>query len=126
MSYCRWSSDNWRCDLYCYGDVRGGITTHVAANRVVGEMPKEPEWPPATESPPSDFWADFAKRHNAVLDFLRTAERQHIGLPYDGETFNDPDLPSFLERLESLRAMGYHFPDYVLDDVRAEIAALGR
>lgn len=34
MSYCRWSSDNWKCDLYCYEDANGYIT-HVADNRIV-------------------------------------------------------------------------------------------
>ena len=42
MSYCRWSSDNWKCDLYCYEDVSGGITTHVAGNRIVGDIPEAP------------------------------------------------------------------------------------
>lgn len=115
MSYCRWSSDNWRCDLYCYEDVRGGFTTHVASNRIVGDIPEEPELS-------SPLPADFMERHQAVMDFLETAEHQPIGLPHDGETFNDPDLPSFLARLESLREMGYSFPDYVLDRVRNEIA----
>jgi hypothetical protein len=31
LSYCRWSSDNFRCELYCYQDTCGGWTTHVAA-----------------------------------------------------------------------------------------------
>lgn len=29
MSYCRWSSDNFKCDVYVYADVSGGWTTHV-------------------------------------------------------------------------------------------------
>lgn len=115
MSFCRWSSDNWRCDLYCYEDVAGSFTTHVAGNRVVGEIPKEP-------SMTLPLSPTFMAEHRAVMDFLDTAERAPIGLPYDGETFRDPDLSSFLDRLLELRAAGYHFPDYVLDDVRAEIA----
>lgn len=114
MSYCRWSSDNWRCDLYCYAHCDGGYTTHVAGNRVVGDIPPEPE----LRSPLPD---DFMQKHNAVMDFLKDAERAPIGLPHDGETFSDPDLRSFLERLVTLRAAGYNFPDYVLDDVREEI-----
>ncbi len=34
MSYCRWSSDNTNCDLYCYEDCSGGFTTHVAGFRL--------------------------------------------------------------------------------------------
>ena len=29
MSLCRFSTDNFKCDLYCYYDVRGGITIHI-------------------------------------------------------------------------------------------------
>lgn len=33
MSYCRWSSMNWMCDVYVYEDVDGGWATHVAGRR---------------------------------------------------------------------------------------------
>lgn len=29
MSYCRWSTDDGRSDVYVYHDIRGGWTTHV-------------------------------------------------------------------------------------------------
>lgn len=32
MSYCRWSSDNFNCDLYIYGSV-DGIEIYVAAKK---------------------------------------------------------------------------------------------
>lgn len=86
MSYCRWSSDNFECDLYCYSDVNGGYTTHVAGRRRQGD------------------------------------ELVAIGLPHDGKTFNDATLEEFKERLLSLRAAGYSFPNYVLETVDAEIA----
>ena len=38
MSYCRWSSDDFQCDVYVYESVAGGFVTHVAANRVVFRM----------------------------------------------------------------------------------------
>jgi hypothetical protein len=115
MSYCRWSSDDFKCDLYCYEDVSGGFITHVASNRVVGEVPRL-EWEDL-ETNIDQFMAS-SKAQSA---FLETAERRPIGLPCDGQRFNDPDLDSFLARLEALRAMGYHLPDYVLEDVRDEI-----
>jgi len=116
MSYCRWSSDNWRCDLYCYGDVSGGITTHVAGNRLVGDIP---------EAPLSLIMEgknkEFLKAHKKQMAFLKTAKREPIGLPYDGEPFNDPDYASFLVRLMELREVGYKFPDYVIELVREDI-----
>lgn len=115
MSYCRWSSDNWKCDLYCYENVNGGWTTHVAAQKVTGDVPEELE----IGSVPAEEWI---KAHNAAMDFLDTAERKPIGLPHDGRSFNDPTLEAFRERLLDLRAAGYSFPDYVLDEIDAELA----
>lgn len=116
MSYCRWSSDNWRCDLYCYGDVSGGITTHVASNRVVGDIP---------EAPLSLIMEgkneEFLEAHKKQMAFLGNAKRKPIGLPFDGETFNDPDCASFFVRLMELREAGYNFPVYVLEEVREEM-----
>jgi len=111
MSYCRWSSDNWKCDLYCYEYCEGGWTTHVAGTRIVGDVP-EVRW----DGP---NWMDT---HKAVGEFLKSAEYRNIGLPYDGKTFNDPTLETFRDRLLYLRGVGYNFPDYVLENIKEEIA----
>jgi len=114
MSYCRWSSDNWKCDLYCYEDANGCITTHVACNRIVGDVPEEPSI--------LDVSADeFMKAHKKQVEFLDTAKREKIGLPYDGKTFSDPDYESFLKRLLHLREVGYNFPDWVIEEVEEDI-----
>ena len=112
MSYCRWSSDNFRCDLYCYADCGGGYTTWVANNRVVGDIPI------VLNDIMSNDWLD---KHNKQMEFLDNAEREEIGLPHDGESFNDPTLEAFLERLLYLREVGYNFPDYVLGRIMDEI-----
>lgn len=117
MSYCRWSSDNWRCDLYCYGG-DGGHVTHVAGNRVVGDIPQEPSLAALVDGSLSD--ADFTKQHKVVMDFLQNAKRKPIGLPYDGQTFVDATDEEFHDRLLMLRAAGYHFPDYLLTDWNGE------
>ena len=120
MSYCRWSSNNWDCDLYCYADVSGGYTTHVAENRIVGEVPKEP---PITQGMTDAEWAEYFKAHRAQMDWLKTAKHKHIGLPYDGQSFNDDTLAEFLDRVVWLRDTGYHVPEYVIQDIREEMAA---
>jgi hypothetical protein len=103
MSYCRWSS--------------GGYTTHVAANRPVITIP--PEWDDGEEFD-AGVWYE---RHKQVMQMLKGCKHELIGLPHDGETFNDPDLTSFYERVASLVAMGYNVPSHVLEDIRAEIDA---
>lgn len=119
MSYCRWSSDDFGCDLYCYGSDRG-YETHVASNRAVGEIPKVGGFPPPDA--PQEEWTAFAARNQAQLDWLSTCERKPIGLAHDGESFTDTTAGEWLATLTMLRAAGYRFPDYVLDDARAEIA----
>ena len=113
MSYCRWSSDDFSCDVYCY-ESSGGFETHVAGNRVIGDIPKIPSF---ISSHP-DVWL---KAHKAQMAFLDTCERKPIGLPCDGMAFTDPDLPSFLSRLESLKQMGYIVPDWVIKSVKQDI-----
>lgn len=34
MSYCRFSSDNWKCDVYCYGASGGTFVTQGAGYNV--------------------------------------------------------------------------------------------
>lgn len=113
MAYCRWSSDNFKCDLYCYEDCNGGFTTFVADNRIVGDIP---ELLPLSRI--SD--KEWAEAYQKQTDFLETAKRKNIGLPYDGECFNDPTLEAFLKRILSLREIGYNFPDYVIEDIKKE------
>lgn len=116
MSYCRWSSDWFRCDLYCYGDVAGGYTTHVAGNRTDHEVPED--WGNDSRVSVDDWMA----RHTEISNRMKLAKRVPIGLSRDGETFSDPDLASFLARVVSLKDEGYRVPDYVLDEIREEIA----
>lgn len=117
MSYCRFSSDNWRCDLYCYEDVGGGWTTHVASNRYAGDIPEVPELP---RDGPADEWI---AAHRAQSDWIRTADRAPIDLPYAGARFNDPDLESFLARVRMLRDAGLNVPTWVDDAILEELEA---
>lgn len=113
MSYCRWSSDNGKSDLYCY-ESASGFVTHVAGNKPVGDAPEMP-----------DIRACTIDEYNAAgqrrSDFLENCERRPIGLAHDGETFTDPDLEAFRERIVGLSAMGYHVPSYVLPKIDEEM-----
>lgn len=113
MSYCRWSSDNFNCDLYCYEDINGGWTTHVAGSRYVGDIPKIDY-----EAPPEVWTQQFRAQH----EFLRVTTMEPIGLPYDGQTFNDPTLDEFRLRIVMLKEAGYIVPDHVLEQIDEEIA----
>jgi len=118
MSYCRWSTDNFKCDLYCYKDCRGGYTTHVAGNR----------W---------RLWYGFLhwltderfdcggyKTRMDRLDpffFPHWLTHKKIRLLEAGESFNDSTIEDFYERIKSLIRLGYKVPDYLLREVKKEI-----
>jgi hypothetical protein len=129
MSYCRWSSDNFKCDLYCYADVGGGYTTHVAGMKRVddipsADMPRELRDGSLKKGTPEfdaviSAWTDAT---NAQIKAATDSDMVPIGLSYDGASFNDPTLETFRARVVMLREAGYYCPDYVLERIDEEIA----
>lgn len=117
MSYCRWSSDNWRSDLYCYEGVGDGFVTHVAANRIVGDIPQTPPFG-------SVSMAEWMAAYSEQRRFLATAKREPIGLPHDGESFYNDDLAGMLARMKELQALGYHVPASAIAAAEEELADL--
>lgn len=63
----------------------------------------------------------FAAAEKAKSEWLQKCERKPIGLKYDGESFTCETLEKFKDTLLMLRAEGYIFPDYVLDDIDYEM-----
>jgi hypothetical protein len=114
MSYCRWSSDDFQCDLYVYEHVDGYYVTWVAPSRYAFKEPLPDPVP----------WKDdgWVARENKVDEMVETADRVPTGGPHDGEEFHDKYLPELKERLLTLRGMGYKFPDYALERIDHEIA----
>lgn len=113
MSYCRFSSDDFRSDVYCYAHVYGGYCTHVAMCRIDFTNIELP--PPETEP---EAWA---KRYMIVQDLLDGAPRVAIGLSRDGQTFMYASAEDARALLISLREEGYHVPQSALDRLAEEI-----
>lgn len=116
MSYCRWSTDNFQCDLYCY-ESNGGYQTHVANNKLAKPL--------ETVLPRLDH-PDYVAKHRARSEELNAAERVPIGLPHDGEWFTDATLSGFRDTLIMLKEAGYSFPDYVIECVDEELDDEGK
>lgn len=93
----------------------GGYTTHVASSRHVLDSALPPPVP--FEKEHIEAWVE---RHNAVLAWVKNAEIKQIGLPYDGESFNDIDAASTADRLQMLKDIGYNVPQYAIDALREE------
>jgi hypothetical protein len=63
----------------------------------------------------------WIKRGRKVMAMVRKADQVPIDLPHDSETFNDPDLQSFLDRILYLKSLGYRVPDYTIEAIEEEI-----
>lgn len=125
MSYCRWSSDDFNCDVYVFESVYGGWETHVACNRPVFDRSALPEADlPGPDHTRAELLA-FAERYHALLDAVNNAERVPIGLPHDGAVFVDPTPGACARRLIELRETGYIVPQYAIDALLADQKELG-
>lgn len=141
MSYCRFSSMNWRCHVYVYEDVNGGWTTHVASRkRIFPPIPdffnlrlptfgavwdkefRHAKYPSLRQKlAASCLYSFVAFWHNRVhMASLGLIPSRRIGLPHDGKTFNDVTAGECADRLESLRQVGYVVPQYAIDSLRED------
>ena len=139
MSYCRFSSMNWMCDVYVYEDCSGGWTTHVASNRAIFPPVPEITWPRpfgVLEIDKATMRIIYKNKFYEILNnirlylwsksrrinmfCIRLIPKKKIGLQYDGQTFNDPTPLECAERLEMLKRIGYRVPQYAIDNLREE------
>ena len=117
MSYCRFSCDNWKSDVYVYEDVSGGFTTHVAATRRVWPIVPDAPLSLAATSVGRWIWNKWHRLHMWMVD---KSPRQAICGGYDGASFRDPTASACAYWLEMLRAAGYRVPQYAIDALREE------
>lgn len=114
MSYCRFSSDDWRSDVYVYESVDGGYVIDIASSKVTGDIPRLPVWQEVTAQ-------EFVDAVNAQMNFLENAPRELITLPYVGGNFNEPTLHALFFRLVELRDLGYRIPEHVFVTLKEEM-----
>ena len=120
MSYCRWSTNDFGCDLYVYASGDNEYTIHVAGNRAVGNVPKiTSDYMDAGDPKDMVRCEEWRSQHQAQLDWLMDCEREKITLPYAGESFYLPQEQAVAKLLE-LKELGYKFPDYVIKDIENE------
>lgn len=130
MAICRWSSDDYKCDLYIYHSVYGGIEVNIANSRYTHDPSVLPEWPTAPEFPgreidqTSPAWLDyvqkFTERHKALKELMSDADLEPIGGPLDGRTFSfetPREVVQFLEE-EVIPCGKYTFPEGLIDDLK--------
>jgi hypothetical protein len=114
MAYCRWSTEDFECEVYAYQDIAGGFTIHLASNRRLG-----------SGTPPPSACDLTTEEFLTALDKWTTTNFAPLELPQAGDTIRVATLGEFLAQMQQLRKIGYQFPDYVLEDIQAEIDEYG-
>ena len=116
MSLCRWSSMNWSCDLYIYEGCDGKWHTHVAHNRIMGDIPQVDNTVFMKDIYTEELGKIWMEQNKVQMTFLESCERKPIGLKYDGQSFVD-DKETLLGRLKILKDEGYNFPHITEEDL---------
>ena len=108
MSYVRFSSDNFKSDVYAYESSRG-FEIHVAGVRFESETPI-PELFQIKPDMTEEEVASWLKRHEEQQEWINKAQRVPIGLSRDGKDFcffTEEEMYGFLRELER---EGYRVP----------------
>lgn len=118
MSYCRFSCDNWKSDVYCY-ESEQGFEIHIASKRLVGTPPEVPSLADiAGDSEAARAWSVARRKQH---EWLEKAEYRPIGLEHDGESCTMPNLEEFIRKLLYLRSLGYYIPEHAIVLARQEM-----
>jgi len=112
MAYCRFSSDNFQCDVYCYYSCDDKYVIHVASVRREGKIIPFPD-PFLSEE---EWWIQY-ETHKKSLENCKLVP---INLPYSGEDFILDTIEEFEQKLILLKTIGYRIPDYVFEIIKKE------
>jgi len=110
MSYCRWSSDGWRSDVYVY-ESSDGFEIHVARYKRVHPDP----------CPTVDYTSpDAAEQDEAADRWLDESRLEPLSLPCDGASFCFATPREAACKLRELHQEGYHIPLHALGALAEE------
>lgn len=120
MSYARFSTDDFRCDVYVY-ESDEGFVIHVATNRAniteeqYATLPPNPAGLVTNE----DIQV-FIRRNNALSQLVSNAEHIPIEQALAGETFVLETPGEAADQLEELIKEGFRVPKTALSELREE------
>lgn len=120
MSYCRWSSDDYQCDVYVYRSDRG-YETNVAGRKRVIPADVLAALPTVTEGDVASWFARY-QALSAWMDCTPPVWRKLPEPAAGGHHFIDATPEACSDRLEALRAEGFNVPQSAIDELRSEAA----
>lgn len=127
MSYARWSSDNYQCDVYVWHDIAGTWRTEVAARRPIFDV----DLPPPVDqpigeahSPERRAWANaWTTRERQVRDLLGDSDDwtfRELDEPDGGRSYEHATPGECADNLERLRDAGFNVPQSAINSLRDE------
>ena len=140
MSYCRWSSMDFKCDLYVYEHVGGFWQAHVATRRRKGSPPVSSievmnalrEGMEKADGRGNYNWkSDEAREkhrrlNTAYQDWLDCGDDDDawdiLPEPSTGSDFVTVTPGEMAEKLKALRAEGFMIPDLAIEELEEEQA----
>ena len=114
MSFCRFSSHDFRCDFYAYESLHG-FELHVAALRVEWDPPPSPL---TNLQLPPDEWQDLYHRYHQAYN---AAPKHRIDHPEAGSCHTLPSLQDLRDKIADLVSQGFQAPPLLLADLDHQI-----
>ena len=113
MSNCRWSTDSFRCDVYCY-ESEEGFVIHVAGRR--HGLPADDEGPPFSLIREGKG-EEYMRLQKEFSDRMSASEWTTINHPDAGRTFRLDTESEMYDKLVELSDAGFNVPQHVLDSL---------
>lgn len=117
MSVCRWSSDDFRCDLYVYS-AEEGYACHVATMRHDWEPPEGGDRAllALAGKIPSEEWMDRYRHYHDALD---AAPMVPVESPYAGCWWEGLEEEDLWPLIVALSESGCHVPESLLLEAKS-------
>ena len=109
MSFCRFSSEDFKCDFYAYESV-DGYHLHVAGNRHDRELPQSPYSRESPDLPKEEYNRASREYHEALM----SAPRISIDLEGAGEHHVFGTLRELRESIAEHVQRGFRAPEWLL------------
>jgi hypothetical protein len=116
MSYCRWSSDNFNCDLYCFEHCGGWWQTYVASSRQRVWF-RMFHW--ITDKRIHSIRGKYAMRipRFQTWHWPHWLTHKPIRHPLAGAAYEDPTEADMFERIWKLNQQGFKVPQHLLTEI---------
>jgi hypothetical protein len=114
MSYCRWSSNDFQCDVYVY-ESEDGFIIHVADNQLVWDVPLPEHYTWEDGEFDFDRWHARHLQMRALLDDPTTHRRIPIKSKHAGKTYTCATAGEAATNLRVLQLDGLQVPEFAIE-----------